>query len=229
MPNATTKITAACGLTLALAACAHNALGAPPTPLDVATESILSFEEDAIGAVPNGFTVAETNGKGALAKWRVTDGLDPHDPGHIVMVETANTGSTFNLLLSDAVYPADLTVSVYIYPRRGEEDQGGGLVWRARDAANYYVARWNPLEDNVRLYTVVDGKRALLESADVMARPGVWHQLTATMQGDKVTLLFDGKPCLEWRDTTLGEAGRIGLWTKADATTLFDRIEVKAP
>lgn len=202
--------------------------GASPTAIDTPGPAVISFEQDAIGSVPKGFTVAETNGEGALARWHVTDGLDPHDPGHIVTVETANTGSTFNLLLSDAVYPADLTVSVYIYPRRGEEDQGGGLVWRARDAANYYVARWNPLEDNVRLYTVVDGKRALLESADVMARPGVWHQLTATMQGEAITLLFDGKPCLTWRDTTFREAGRIGLWTKADATTLFDRIEVTA-
>jgi hypothetical protein len=187
-----------------------------------------SFESDPVGAVPVGFIVAETNGKGAPATWRVAPGIDPDDPGHVVKVETTNTGSTFNLLLSDAPHPADLTLSVHVLSRRGAEDQGGGLVWRAREAANYYVARWNPLEGNVRLYSVVDSQRTLLESADVVARPQVWHRLAATMRGDAITVEFDGKRCIEWKDTTFGDAGRIGLWTKADASTLFDLIEMTA-
>ena len=35
-------------------------------------------------------------------------------------------------------------------------DQGGGPVWRYQDANNYYIARMNPLEDNYRVYKVVE-------------------------------------------------------------------------
>jgi hypothetical protein len=38
-------------------------------------------------------------------------------------------------------------------------DASGGVAFRARDAQNYYVVRANALEDNVRLYTVIDGRR----------------------------------------------------------------------
>ena len=44
----------------------------------------------------------------------------------------------------------------------GSFDRGGGPVWRARDGRNYYVARWNPLEHDCRIYTVVDGVRTTI-------------------------------------------------------------------
>ncbi|MCA8978358.1 MAG: hypothetical protein KDC98_26755 [Planctomycetes bacterium] len=202
---------------LPLAACAATG---PEPPVHT-----ISFEADAIGAVPQGFGIAETNGIGHTASWRVENGVDPDDPGHVVGVDTANSGSTYNLLLSAADFPADCALSVYLLPCSGDEDQGGGLLWRARDADNYYVARWNPLEDNVRLYTVIGGERTMLASADVEAAPRVWHRLAVTMRGDAITVAFDGKTLIQHRDTTFSAAGRVGLWTKADAATRFDRIE----
>src|SRR4051812_45839781 len=41
----------------------------------------------------------------------------------------------------------------------GKEDQAGGVIWRARDVNNYYVARANALEDNVTIYHTVNGRR----------------------------------------------------------------------
>lgn len=41
----------------------------------------------------------------------------------------------------------------------GKEDQAGGVVWRLKDANNYYIARANALEDNVTIYHVVAGRR----------------------------------------------------------------------
>ena len=199
---------------------------AAPDP--VSAGQLFSFEDDAVGALPRGFVAAETNGAGAPAAWQVTAGLDPEDPGHVVSVATTNTGQTYNLLLSGAEFPADLRLSVFVFARAGVEDQGGGLLWRARDADNYYVARWNPLEDNLRLYTVVDGERTLLASADVAARPEVWHRLEVRTRGESITLRFDGVARLEVRDGTFADAGHVGLWTKADAATLFDRLEVVA-
>ena len=107
----------------------------------------------------------------------------------------------------------------------GKNDQGGGLVWRAKDAKNYYIARYNPLEDNFRVYKVEGGKRTMFENAKV---PGdmEWHTLRITMKGSKITCYLDGKKHLEAEDSTFPEAGRIGLWSKADAQSYFDDLTV---
>ena len=54
-------------------------------------------------------------------------------------------------------------------PIAGSEDRAGGLVWRAKDANNYYVVRANALEDNVVLYKTVNGVRS---SLDIVGRKG---------------------------------------------------------
>src|SRR6266567_2465356 len=86
------------------------------------------------------------------------------------------------LFAADDTNAKDVDVSVKMKAVAGETDQGGGLVWRARDAKNYYLARYNPLEDNYRLYKVVDGKRTLIQNADI-THSGGWHTLRVTMSG----------------------------------------------
>ena len=100
-------------------------------------------------------------------------------------------------------------------------------MWRAKDAKNYYVARYNPLEDNYRLYHVVNGQRSELKSADIrsyarMADTACYHD------GDHIECYYDGKKYLDAKDSTFKEAGKIGLWTKADAQTHFDDLTVSA-
>jgi hypothetical protein len=43
-----------------------------------------------------------------------------------------------------------------------------------------------------------------------------------TFDGPLFTVAFDGKKLFEVEDDTFTEAGRIGLWTKADSVTRFD-------
>jgi hypothetical protein len=52
---------------------------------------------------------------------------------------------------------ADDFVQVKFKPISGE-DQAGGVVWRAKDANNYYIARANALEDNVTIYDTINGR-----------------------------------------------------------------------
>jgi hypothetical protein len=104
-----------------------------------------------------------------------------------------------------------------------------GLVWRARDPHNYYVVRANALEDNVVLYKTVKSQRSAL---DIVGRKGgygvnvpvpaqSWHRLKVEFVGTRFKVLFNEKPIFEVEDTTFGEAGLIGLWTKADSVTSF--------
>ena len=109
----------------------------------------------------------------------------------------------------------------------GDIDQGGGIVWRAKDASNYYLARYNPLEDNYRLYKVIDGKRSLIVNADITHSDG-WHTLRITMTGEQIACYYDGKKYLEGKDSAIKDAGQIGLWSKADAQSHFDELTLVA-
>jgi hypothetical protein len=106
----------------------------------------------------------------------------------------------------------------------GDYDQGGGLVWRAKDAKNYYIARFNHKEDNFRVYKVVKGVRSQpLQNADVTHHDG-WAVLRVTMKGDHIECYIDGKKHLDVHDSTFIEAGKIGVWSKADARSQFDDL-----
>jgi hypothetical protein len=145
----------------------------------------------------------------------------------VLVVASENAGATYNLLLRRGAVAADVDVSVRLQALKGAEDQGGGLVWRAKDADNYYVARWNPLENNLRLYTVVAGKRsAPLSSVAIVADPAAWHRLEVTMTGPRIVVRFDDRPVIEVEDETFTGAGAVGLWTKADASTRFDALRI---
>lgn len=175
-----------------------------------------TFEHDGVGEGARGFATE-------AGEWKVAAG---NRSGNVLAQLASSDGSTFNLALIEGVSYRDVDVSVAMRAVDGEEDQGGGLVWRARDARNYYVARYNPLEDNYRVYKVVEGRRLQLQTADVQHADG-WHTLRVTMRGHTIRCSYDGREVLTAEDATFEAAGRIGLWTKADARTEFDDLEAR--
>ena len=100
-------------------------------------------------------------------------------------------------------------------------------MWRARDASNHYIARYNPLEDNYRVYKVVDGRRSELRSAAIRHTDG-WHTLRVEMVGDHIQCCYDGRKILDVKDSTFTQGGQIGLWSKADARSHTDDLTLKA-
>ena len=149
-------------------------------------------------------------------------GTDADGAATIVVDAHGGKEGAFNLLLSSAIHGPDVDITTRIHAEDGAIDQGGGLVWRAQDAHNYYLARWNPLEDNLRLYTVRDGARRLLVSLDTPLDRDAWHEMRAVMQGSAVMVAVDKRFVLSFVDTTFLRAGAIGLWSKADASTTFE-------
>jgi len=138
--------------------------------------------------------------------------------------------ATFPLCLKRDPHLQDGFVQVKFKPVSGKEDQAGGVVWRARDADNYYVCRANALENNVVLYKVVAGKRKALDIAgrkggygvNVQVAPRQWHTLRVEFAGDRFRVFFDGRHLFDVEDGTFRAPGQVGLWTKADSVTLFD-------
>src|SRR4051794_6159528 len=112
------------------------------------------FEGTKVGDMPKGWTVAKT-GTGEGSVWKVAE--DKTAPnGSKVLAQTAESpNAMFNLcVVNDSAFQ-DVEISVSFKAIKGKNDQGGGIVWRYKDEKNYYVARFNPLEDNYRLYHIV--------------------------------------------------------------------------
>jgi 3-keto-disaccharide hydrolase len=177
-----------------------------------ATKKTWDFEKDEPGKIARGFT-------NEVGQWEVAKDGD----NHVLFQRAKNEDATFNVALAEGTSYKDIDLSVKLKAVAGEVDRGGGVVWRAKDAKNYYIARYNPLEDNFRAYKVEKGKRTQFASAKV---PGdeAWHTLRATMSGAKITCYLDGKKLLEAEDSTFREAGMVGLWSKADAQSYFDDL-----
>ena len=177
----------------------------------------ITFDEARTGAAPAGWTATQT-GTGS-AKWTVEkDDSAPSKPH--VLEQTGE--ATFPVCLKDDTHVKDGFVEVKFKPVSGKEDQAGGVVWRAADADNYYIARANALEDNVSIYHTIKGRRVEFKSVKERVKSGVWHTLRVDFRGDRFTVTFDGKKVLEANDGSFKDGGKVGVWTKADSVTLFD-------
>ena len=184
-----------------------------------------AFDADAAGKVPKGFTSYSTGG-GAAGKWVVTEMSDAPSGKHVVVQTDADkTDSRFPVLVADGVDYTDLDLSIRAKVISGKVDQGMGLVFRFRDPKSYYVVRANPLENNFRLYRMVDGKRLQFASVNVKMPANQWHTIRVVAKGDHITCWFDGKQLIDAHDKTYS-TGKIGLWTKADSVIAFDDLAV---
>lgn len=182
-----------------------------------AAAQTVNFDNLKTGAPPPGWTASQT-GSGQ-AKWTVEqDSTAPSRPN--VLKQSGQ--ATYPVCIKDDTSLKDGFVEVKFKPVSGREDQAGGLVWRAKDANNYYVARANALEDNVTIYHTINGKRTEKKRTSMKVASGQWHTLRVDFQGRHFTVTFDGKKAIEWDDDMFQEAGKVGVWTKADSVTLFD-------
>ena len=57
---------------------------------------------------------------------------------------------------------------------------------------------------------------------------GEWHELRVEVVGNKIICYYDGAKKIEATDDTFKDAGKVGLWTKADSVTYFDDLRVTA-
>jgi hypothetical protein len=186
---------------------------------------------DQATTLPQGWLTGVT-GQGN-ARWEiVADDTAPSSPN----VLRQSGEATFCWAVDSSQSIGDGFAEVKIKPLAGKEDQAGGLVWRFRDANNYYVVRANALEGNVVLYKTVNGKRSSLQvkgrmfgyGVDIDVPKGKWSTLRVEFAGDTFTVSFNGKKLFDVEDQTFTSAGAVGLWTKADSVTAFDDFKYGA-
>jgi len=211
----------------------------PATPAAVAAEKAApqqtsgkqfpyNFDGDRAGQLPAKFHSAKTGG-GTQEKWVVTaDPAAPSKPNVVAQTSTDQTDYRFPLLISDEGSFQDLDISVKFKAVSGSIDRAGGLVFRLKDPNNYYIVRANALENNYRLYHVVNGRRSEFAGANLKVTSGEWHELRVEAVGNRITCYYDGNKKIEATDDTFKDAGKVGLWTKADSVTYFDDLKVTA-
>jgi hypothetical protein len=177
-----------------------------------------TFEDDSAGTLPKGFAPA-------VGEWGVVSTGD----GKALAQSASNANPVFNVVLVDDIEAEDVDISVKVRAIAGDLDRGGGLVWRAKDPRNYYIARYNHKEDNFRVYKVVDGKRSPpFRNADIKHHDG-WTVVRVVMRGDHIECYVDGQKYLDVHDSTFAGPGKIGLWSKSDARSRFDDLTFANP
>jgi hypothetical protein len=187
------------------------------------------FEPDALEALPAGWTQQHLGA--GTTRWAV---VGSESNRVLAQLATPNPNKHFNLAVLDSPVVTDVTLSVRFRAVSGVEDQGGGFVWRYQDERNHYIVRANPLENNVVLYKMENGVRTDLPLVGTGRTYGRkvdplglgWHTLELHAAGELFTVWFDGRELFQVRDATFSQAGRVGLWTKADAVTQFDDFKV---
>ena len=186
----------------------------------------LDFEQDAGGKAPGGFSFALT-GQGKPGVWVVRKDDQAHG-NVLVQTDADRTDYRFPVAVYDAFTAKDVDLSVQFKPLSGKGDQGAGLVWRYRDQNNYYISRCNALEDNCTIYHVVNGRRVAFLNQNVKVASNMWHTLRVEAVGDHFVVTYDGKKVLDAKDGTFKDAGKVGLWTKADSVIAFDDFSIAA-
>jgi len=183
---------------------------------------LLAAAPGVVGAQPAGQWLFGSTGRGTARWTEEATGL------------MYRGGADFGWAVLPTTSLQDGFVQVRFKPLTGREDQAGGVVWRWRDANNYYVARANALEDNVVAYKVVAGRRIPLlptgtppgtYGVQAKVAAGASHTLRVEFQGPEASVSYDGQRLFAVSDSTFLETGKLGVWSKADSVTEFERLE----
>jgi 3-keto-disaccharide hydrolase len=160
-------------------------------------------------------------------KWKFVAGQWVRRPSENrqVLAQTVETQPWAVAVLEDKKF-SDADISVRFRPVSGREDASGGIIFRAKDGQYYLLVRANALENNFRLYTIVNGKRSTIASARVTEpKLGAWHTIRVVAAGPKIQAYLGGAMLLDHQDETFAD-GWVGLWTKADSVTEFSDLEI---
>ena len=192
----------------------------------------VDFSEDPVGQAPKGFEFGHTAKVGAPGKWVVqAEGSNRY----LAQIDPDNTRSRFPVAVLSEVTAADVDLSTRFRPVSGRVDQAAGLVWRFQNEDNYYIVRANALENNVVLYKVEKGKRTDLPlkgegrtyGKKAQVPSGQWSTLRVVAAGPRFEVFLNGSKLYDVEDSTFRQAGKVGLWTKADSVTQFDDVTIE--
>ncbi len=184
--------------------------------------TLRSFDQDAVGAAPAGFTFAVSR-LATTGGWAVrAEGADRH----LVHLGDGSRGEGFSLAVLDGAPPTGLRLSARI--RLVDGTRVGGLVWRYRGPDDFLAVSLDLNAQAVALYRVVHGNRIRLEMEnDLELDPHAWHVVRVEHRDSQIRVSIGGIGVMRARDRSPGETGRAGVWSAGSATTWFDDIQTQ--
>ena len=177
-------------------------------------DTTITFKNTEAGKLPAGWS-SETS------TWSIVN-----ENENAALQMNKNGGEDFNIAVLKSRSYSNIEIEARIKAISGEEDQGGGLVWRYMDSKNYYIIRANPLEHNIRLYKVVNGNRKQMKSRDITMQTNEWFTIKVKTVNENIECFLNGEKILTDSDETFPGAGLVGFWSKADAVSIFDDLEI---
>jgi hypothetical protein len=204
-----------------------------PRPLVVAAMAITlvaasaesvrrTFDQDAVGAPPAGFTFAAAR-LPAAGPWLVrADGTNRY----LVHPSTASPTEGFSLAVLDAMTPADLRLSARV--KLVDGSRIGGLVWRYQNAENFFAVSLDLTAQAMALYRVARGNRIRLEFEDDLELDrDAWHVIRVEHADGRIRVSLGGIGVMRARDRAATDDGRAGIWSDGAATAWFDDLQVE--
>ncbi|WP_246061767.1 family 16 glycoside hydrolase [Paenibacillus oralis] len=129
---------------------------------------------------------------------------------------TANSGNSW----TDYTYEARMKMPI--------TDANAGVVFRVKDANNYYMYRINSSNKKLELYKSVNGQLTSVTSTPFTAKEKQWYTVKAVIQGNTIACYVDGELKMKWTNpVTELTAGGIGFRTTS-AGVHFDDVLVLA-
>jgi hypothetical protein len=184
--------------------------------------TVRSFEQDALGAAPAGFTFAAARLANA-GRWVIrAEGSDRY----VAHLGEGSRGQGFALALLDAQPPSDLRLSARI--KLAEGARVGGLVWGYHNPENFYAVSLDLNAQNVAMYRVARGNRIRLEvEDDLELDPNAWHVLRVELRDSRISVSIGGIGVMRARERSASASGRAGVWSAGQATTWFDDVQTQ--
>ena len=179
-------------------------------------DATINFDSEVVGKLPASWT-------GVSSTWVIaTDGANK------ALKQTAKSkADQSNICIQNKLKYQNLQMEARIKSLEGGKEKGGGLVWRYHDAKNYYIARFNVVENNLKVYKVLKGIRKEIKSVNVKMKANEWQTLKVAMIGYTLACYLNDKKLLNVTDTSIPNAGSVGFWSRADAVSLFDDLKIR--
>lgn len=187
-----------------------------------------NFDGDKPGDQPAGFS-AGTTGEGPAGQWSVeADPQAPTAPHRLIQGRPGSNKESLQVLLADGVTYDYVDLSVRLrMAAEGAQTGGGGVIFRAKDARNFYAALADLTTNSLDVIRVVDGRSTVITHESVKPKPGPWHLLrvlhNTILSKDLIEVAFDGKIVYStWDKDQFG--GQIGLVTRGESAVGFDNF-----
>jgi hypothetical protein len=159
--------------------------------------------------------------------WTVTEDDGILNEGKFL--SSGNRTSTSLLIANEGASWTDYAFEARVHPHLANGQENAGLIFRVKDAGNYYMYRINAKEKRLELFKAVNDTLTRIASADTAFTPSKqWYTIKVALQGNTIQAYVDGVLMTTWTNPVEElTTGGVGFRTTS-ANVKFDDVIVSA-